>query len=137
MVDKEVVKGRLLKLEEYINDLKEYENIELVKYENDKLTRRFLERTLQLAIEACLDIGNHIISDERLGVANSNAEIIKILAENGIIKGNVDNYIKMARFRNIIVHDYVDFDSEIMFNILNNNLEDIEVLFNWFKDYIR
>ncbi|MCK8817144.1 DUF86 domain-containing protein [Natroniella sulfidigena] len=136
MVDRELVKGRLLKLEEYINDLKEYEGIKFIKYKNDKLVKRFIERTLQLAIESCLDIGSHIISDERLGVANTNADIIRILVENNIIKDNADNYIKMAKFRNVIVHDYANFDDEIIFAILTKNLKDIEILFNWFKEYI-
>ncbi|MCK8827635.1 DUF86 domain-containing protein [Natroniella acetigena] len=136
MVDRELVRGRLLKLEEYINDLKEYEDIKFIKYKNDKLVKRFIERTLQLAIESCLDIGSHIISDERLGVANTNADIIRILVENNIIKDNADNYIKMAKFRNVIVHDYANFDDEIIFAILTRNLKDIEILFNWFKEYI-
>jgi uncharacterized protein YutE (UPF0331/DUF86 family) len=136
MVDKELVSGRLLKLEEYINDLKEYEDIKFIKYENDKLLKRFIERTLQLAIESCLDIGSHIISDERLGIANTNADIIKILSENNIIKDNVEDYIKMAKFRNVIVHDYTTFDDEIIYNILTRNLDEIEVLFNWYQAYI-
>lgn len=90
--------------------MKEYEEIRFIKYKNSKLVKRFVERTLQLAIKSCLDIGSHIISDERLGIADTNADIIKILAENDIIKDNVDQYIKMAKFRNVIVHDYSTFD---------------------------
>ncbi|MBM7557339.1 type VII toxin-antitoxin system HepT family RNase toxin [Halanaerobacter jeridensis] len=136
MVDKDLVRSRLLKLEEYINDLKEYQNIKFVKYQNDKLIKRFVERTLQLAIESCLDIGNHIISDERLGTADTNADIIRILAENDIIKRNVEQYIKMSKFRNVIVHDYATVDDKVIYQILTNNLKDIEILFNWYREYI-
>lgn len=136
MVDRELVQGRLLKLEEYINDLKEYEDISWEDYKRDKLIRRFVERSLQLAIESCLDIGNHIISDERLGIADTNADIIRILAENDIIKEDVGSYIKMAKFRNVIVHDYANFDDEIIFKVLKRSLADIEQLFKWFKAYV-
>lgn len=136
MVDRELVRGRLLKLEEYINDLKEYEDISWEDYKRDKLIRRFVERSLQLAIESCLDIGNHIISDERLGIADTNADIIRILAENYIIKEDVGSYFKMAKFRNVIVHDNANFDDEIFFRILKLSLADIEQLFKWFKAYI-
>ncbi len=136
MVDQEVVKSKLLNLEEYINDLLEYENITLVKYKNDKLLQRYLERTLHLAIESILDIGNHIISDERLGSPDNNSDIIKILADKGIIKENRDKYIKMAKFRNIIVHDYAEIDKEVVINIVNNEIDDLIALFKWYQEYI-
>ncbi len=100
------------------------------------LTKRFVERTLHLAIESCLDIGSHIISDERLGTTNNNVDIMKILADNDIIEKNVDTYIKMAKFRNVIVHDYASLDPEIIHQILTNNLADLENFLLWIRDYI-
>jgi len=32
----------------------------------------------------------------------------------------------MAGFRNILVHDYIDLDREIVYDIIKNNLKDIE-----------
>ncbi|MEG2290595.1 MAG: HepT-like ribonuclease domain-containing protein [Clostridium sp.] len=32
----------------------------------------------------------------------------------------------MAGFRNILVHDYMKLDRGIVYNIINNNLKDIE-----------
>ncbi len=61
MVDPEVVKSKLIKLEEYIQELQEYENIELEEYKNDDMKKRYLERTLQLALESILDIGSFLI----------------------------------------------------------------------------
>ena len=43
MVDPEVVKSKLIKLEEYIQELQEYENIELEEYKNDEMKKRYLE----------------------------------------------------------------------------------------------
>jgi uncharacterized protein YutE (UPF0331/DUF86 family) len=136
MVEKEVVKNKLISLEQYIKDLEEYRDIDLVKYKQDKIIQRYLERTLHLAIESILDIGNHIISDERLGSPNNNADIIKIMAKHGIIKDNKDKYIKMAKFRNIIVHDYVDIDTEIVLDIVKNGISDLKDIFRWYKEYV-
>jgi len=61
MVDPEVVKSKLIKLEKYIQELQEYENIELEEYKNDDMKKRYLERTLQLALESILDIGSFLI----------------------------------------------------------------------------
>ena len=136
MVDIEVVKNKLISLEEYINDLKEYKDITIFEYKKDKIIQRYLERTLHLAVESILDIGSHIISDERLGSPDDNSDIFRILAENNIIKKNMDNYIKMARFRNIIVHDYAKIDPEIIIVIINSGIEDLKLIFKWYKDYI-
>jgi len=136
MVDADLVREKLLQLEEYINDLAEYQNLNLEKLTNDKILFRYLERTLHLAVEAVLDIGSHIISDERLGNPKFNSQIIEILAENNIIKENVSNYIEMTKFRNIIVHDYAEIDSEILLMIIKNNLKDLKAIFKWYRDYI-
>ena len=136
MVDAEVVREKLLNLEEYINDLEEYRDLKLEKLNSDKILFRYLERTLHLSVEAVLDIGSHIISDERLGNPKFNSEIIEILAENNIIKENVDEYIKMAKFRNIIVHDYAEIDPEILLKIIKENISDLKAIFKWYKEYI-
>ncbi|MDZ7672389.1 MAG: DUF86 domain-containing protein [Halanaerobiales bacterium] len=136
MVDVEVVREKLIHLEDYIKDLDDYKNLKLEKLISDKILFRFLERTLHLSVEAILDIGSHIISDERLGNPKYNSEIIEILAENNIIKKNVDSYIKMAKFRNIIVHDYAEIDPEILLSIIKNNITDLKAIFKWYRDYV-
>lgn len=136
MVDAEVVRNKLEHLEEYINDLEEYQDLSLEKLNGDKVLFRYLERTIHLAVESVLDIGSHIISDERLGNPKFNSEIIEILAENDVIKENDENYIKMAKFRNIIVHDYAEIDPEILLKIIKENLSDLKAIFNWYKEYI-
>ena len=136
MVDAEVIREKLILLEEYINDLGEYRDLKLEELTSDKITFRYLERTLHLAVEEILYIGYHIISDERLCNPATNKETIKILAKNDIIKENIDDYIKMAQFRNIIVHDYVDIDPEILLRIIHENISDLKSIFNWYKEYI-
>ena len=136
MVDAEIIREKLIHLEEYINDLDEYKDLELEELTSDKILFRYLERTLHLTVEAILDIGSHIISDERLGNPNFNIEIIEILAENNIIKENVDDYIKMVQFRNIIVHDYAEIDPEIFLKIIKENTSDLKTIFKWYNNYI-
>nr|WP_257286667.1 DUF86 domain-containing protein [Halanaerobium congolense] len=58
------------------------------------------------------------------------------MAENNIIKENVESYIKMAKFRNIIVHNYAEIDPEILLMIIKENLSDLKAIFKWFKEYI-
>ena len=132
----DVVRSRLENLEEYINDLNEYREIDSEKIMKDKLIFRYLTRTLYLAVDTMLDIGCCIISSDRLENQNDNSQIIKILVEDNIIKENENNYIKLAEFRDSIVYDAEDIDPEILLMIIKENLSDLKAIFNWYTEYI-
>jgi len=56
-----------------------------------------------------------------------NKDLFLVLFENGVISEPVGNaMIKMAKFRNIIVHDYARIDPEIVVGILQKNLQDLK-----------
>lgn len=82
---------------------------------------------LQTSIQALLDIGSYIIASLGLKTPNTNAEIIEILTEAGHIqKDKAETYIKMSQFRNRIVHLYNHIDTETLYDILVNEVEDIK-----------
>lgn len=54
MVEIQVVRGRLKLLAEYLADLKEISGISWTDFSENKVLRRYVERTLHLAVEACL-----------------------------------------------------------------------------------
>ncbi|HOP23930.1 MAG TPA: DUF86 domain-containing protein [Defluviitoga sp.] len=98
--------------EEFLSDFKYYDS---AKY------------NLQVAIEAMIDIGNHIISRLDYEPPKTYAETFEILSKHNILPNDkVNNYKLMARFRNKIVHFYDDINEEEIYNILLNNLEDFE-----------
>ena len=119
MIEESVLIHRLAALEEYLADLDEIKiDLDRTKFKNDKITRRYVERTLQMATEACLDIANHIISYEGYREPEDNKDVFKVLSENDIIAEDLrDKLIKMAKFRNVIVHDYLKVDSEIVYAV--------------------
>ena len=62
MLDREIIESKLRFLREYLVDLAEYETISLNAYRQSKKDQRFVERTLHLACESCLDAAAHMIS---------------------------------------------------------------------------
>jgi uncharacterized protein YutE (UPF0331/DUF86 family) len=127
MHDTEVIQSKLNFLREYLGDLKEYETIPLNQYRQNKKDQRFVERTLHLACECCIDIASHIISRRGMREPKDNKDLFLVLYENGIISEAISNaMIKMAKFRNIIVHDYARIDPEIVVGILQKNLRDLK-----------
>lgn len=68
-----------------------------------------------------------MISDLRLKKPQNNREIFEILAENELISEDLKtNLGKMVQFRNILVHDYLKLNREIIYDIVVNGLSDIE-----------
>lgn len=127
MVRNEVVESKLRYLQEYLIDLAEYETIDLDTYRTSKKDQRFVERTLHLACECCLDIAAHIVSRQGFREPRDNKDLFHILFENRVIdKPICDTMIKMAKFRNIVVHDYTRIDPEIVITILRKNLHDFK-----------
>jgi len=75
---------KLSKLEEYYKQIEEFKGITLNEYSNDWKIQRIVERTLQIMIETCVDIANHIIADNKLRIPESYADTFKVLHENTI-----------------------------------------------------
>lgn len=127
MVDKSLILRKLSTLDEYLGQIAEYAPLTFMAYARDWKAQRIVERTLQMMIETCLDIGGHIISDQNWRVPESYADVFRILVENGMLhRSNLDAFEKMAKFRNIVVHDYEKIDPEIVMGILRNNLQDFQ-----------
>lgn len=138
MVDKRLILRKLSALDEYMKQINEYANISLSDYAADWKVQRIVERTLQMMIETCLDVSGHIISDEKLRVPETYADMFRILVENDILKeSQFEAFEKMAKFRNIIVHDYEKIDAEIVLGILQKNLIDFETFKAAIVDYLK
>lgn len=133
MVDKILILRKISELEGYILNLREVEDITVEKLSEDWKIQRAIERILQISIEICVDIANHIISSERWRVPTSYSDTFKVLKENKIISDELFIVMeRMVRFRNIIVHNYDRIDQTIIIGILKNNIND----FIRFKDSI-
>jgi len=79
------------------------------------------------AIEAAIDLSNHIIAWNNLRIPEDYADTFRILGEAGIFPPEfVTTLISMTRFRNRLVHIYWDVDSNTLYNILVNGLKDLD-----------
>jgi uncharacterized protein YutE (UPF0331/DUF86 family) len=92
---------------------------------------------LHLSIEASLDMGNHVIADLNLGHADWGSQIPDIFADKGLISRELaETWVKMIGLRNILVHDYLQINHTLIYNILQNQLKDITALKEFFTRYI-
>jgi uncharacterized protein YutE (UPF0331/DUF86 family) len=125
VVDKTLILRKLVELEEYLGQVKEYTGITAERYSKDWKAQRIVERTLQMMIETCADVAGHIISDKGFRVPATYADAFRVLYESGILNKDLfETMNKMAKFRNIIVHHYDKLDTEIVIGILKKDLKD-------------
>ncbi len=86
-----------------------------------------------IAIESAIDICNHVISQNGYRIPDDYADTFQILGEHGVFETDFINDLKeMAKFRNRLIHIYMEVDNEQVYNILLTRLDD----FNTFLDRI-
>ena len=85
MVDKLLLGRKLSQVDTYLGQVREFSKISGRAYKNDWKTQRIVERTLQILIEECIDIANHIISDKGMRLPAGYADAFQVLMENAII----------------------------------------------------
>ncbi len=80
---------------------------------------------IQRACEAALDMGQHLIRRERMGLPQSARDVFTLLAKNGVFEEELAEALKhMVGFRNIAVHDYQSLQLPITVKIITEHLDD-------------
>ncbi len=80
---------------------------------------------IQRACEAALDMGQHLIRREKLGVPQSARDVFTLLAQGAWISVTLaDSLKRMVGFRNIAVHDYQALQLPITQNIITSHLDE-------------
>jgi uncharacterized protein YutE (UPF0331/DUF86 family) len=83
--------------------------------------------SLQTAIECCIDIANHIIARENMRAPQSYADSFAILAEHNLIQTDfVPTARRMVGMRNRLVHLYWEVNADIVYDVLQNYLDDFD-----------
>ena len=127
LVDRLLIGRKLARMDTYLSQIREFSKISGNEYQKNWKTQRIVERTLQILVEECIDIANHIIADEGLRLPAGYADTFQVLMENRIINKKLSATMeKMAKFRNVIIHQYEKIDPGIVVAILHKNLADFE-----------
>jgi len=84
-LDLDVVRKKLEIIDDEINFLKEIQKLSINEFQNDLRNLKSTCRSLQNAIQALIDLGNHIISSLNLGKPEIYEDITSLLFENKVI----------------------------------------------------
>ena len=139
-IEKEKTKEKLRNLEEYLGYL-------LILQEKSKSKEAFVnnfelyglvERYLQLSVQCVLDIVNIFVKSEEKIRPYDNYEGVDSLVKNLVIpEETAENVKKMIGLRNILVHEYGKIDREEIYDVLKNDLKDIEKFKKEVSDFLQ
>lgn len=121
MVDKEKLTKYIQELELYLRHLAELQNYKQDKFLSDWKIYDLVDRKLHLALETFLTLGEMIIGEFGFQKPDAYADIPRILFENKVISLELkEKLTKLARFRNVLVHEYLYLDHQKVYEHLQN-----------------
>jgi uncharacterized protein YutE (UPF0331/DUF86 family) len=124
VTDVELLEKKLAFIDTCVRELRQLSRPERIAH--DIREQRFIAYTLQIAIQAALDIASHIVSDRRLGEPHTNQELFALLQQDHWLSPELTATMhKMVGFRNIVVHGYQSVDPRIMRDIVEHRLDDL------------
>ena len=127
MVDKDLVLSKASSVKRHLNRIKEKRDTDLKTFLKDLDRQESILFNLQMAIQNCIDIAAHIISEEGVGVPGSTNEMFYLLEDNGYISVDItEKMVKAVGFRNFIVHEYGKVELKQVFEVAKKEIEDLE-----------
>jgi uncharacterized protein YutE (UPF0331/DUF86 family) len=126
-VDREVTQRKLEALRRCLQRLRERRPATALDLAADEDLQDVLVLNLSRAIQVCVDIAAHLLSDSGQPVPTTMGETFVRLAATGRIDSELANRLRRAMgFRNIAVHNYEAIDWDIVFALVGEPLADFE-----------
>jgi uncharacterized protein YutE (UPF0331/DUF86 family) len=130
--------GRIDAIRTALSRLQDISKISKKEFLKDYKYPASAETFLRHCLEAIFDIGRHILAKSgKVRLAHEYKDIARGLSESGIIsKTLLNKLIEMAGYRNRIVHFYHEITDEELYEILQNDLNDIKRFLEEIGKYI-
>lgn len=130
-MDKEVVLNKLESLRRCIQRVQDKTPASVDLLVDDYDLQDIIALNLERAIQTCVDIGLHIISDLEVRVPETMAQTFDALKDARCLDEVIaDRMAKSVGFRNTAVHAYQQIDWAIVYRIITEHLDD-------FRDFSR
>ncbi|GAB6183209.1 type VII toxin-antitoxin system HepT family RNase toxin [Thermodesulfovibrio hydrogeniphilus] len=124
-------------IQEYLVEIESLAQLSLEEFLADKKTQAAAESFLRRALEAIFDISRHILSKTYNFKELEYKRIANELGKKGIVdKDYAEILIKMAGYRNRMVHFYHEIPPEELYAIIKNHRSDIERFINEIQKFL-
>lgn len=136
MVNPEKLEKLIRSLRRYTGYLRQLAQEPAEEFVNDPLRIGSAKYYLQVSIECCLDIANHIIASEQFRPPQDYRDSFKVLHEQGIIPDDFTTTLQdMTSFRNRLVHLYSEVEDRQIYRVLTSELGDFDRFLEYVLDF--
>ncbi|KNX38672.1 type VII toxin-antitoxin system HepT family RNase toxin [Luteipulveratus halotolerans] len=102
----------------------------------DEVWLRGVKYSFITAIEAAVDVAQHISATRGWGPPSDNGDAMRVLGRNGVLDiDHADHMRRAVGFRNVLVHDYVDVDDTVVISRLGD-LSDLSEFVSAIASYL-
>ena len=120
-----------------VSALKELRRLTFDEFACEHVLVGSAERDFQVAIQAALDIGASLLAELSVQVPTDYKDIFPKLAEIGILPHDfASKIVGMAKFRNVLVHIYLEIDLKKVYDYLQHELDDLELFAKYVSEYL-
>ena len=121
-----------------VNALRELRPLTYDEFAREHVLVGAAERDFQVAIQAALDISSMILADQTVTVPDRYRDIFPKLAEIGVLPPDfAQKLVGMAKFRNVLVHLYLEVDLQRVYRYLQENLDDFEMFARYVSEWLQ
>jgi len=121
-------------LEKELDDYKKFHSLSWNEYSDNRDKRRNVERWIENIVSSSIDIARIILASEGKILPDTYKEIVISLSLiSGFDKENSRKLSKWVRFRNIIVHDYLD----IKWKSIKKFIQETEAIYREFVNEVK
>ena len=129
--------ARLSAIGNSVNALKDIREASLDEFLEDPALAPSSERYIQVAIQAALDIGVIVLTEEGVKTPDEYRDIFPRLGDIGVLPPEfAQKLVGMAKFRNVLVHLYLQVDPEKVYHYLQHDLGDLERFAQYIGEYL-
>lgn len=133
----EKINKRIFYIEETLKNLYEIKSRGKENFLKDSILVSAAESNIRKALEAIFDIARHILAKSYGYKDLEYKQMAKLLAKNKIVSESyLPTLIKMAGYRNRLVHFYFEITPEELWSIIENNLSDFEEFLKYINNFL-
>ena len=126
MVDRDLLLTKVGAVRRHLDRAQRKCDTDLPSFLSDLDRQESVLFNIQLAIQSCIDIAAHIVSEEGLGVPGSTSEMFYLLQENNYLGPQLtEKMVKAVGFRKLIVHAYTKLDLVQAYEIARKDIMDL------------
>jgi len=126
MIDRDLVLAKAGSVKRHIDRIKAKSVADMAIFLRDLDRQESVAFNMHLAIQNCMDIAAHIISEEGMGLPSSAGDMFFLLHENGYLSAELaERMVKAVGFRNLLVHEYEKIDLQRLHQAAEKNIDDL------------